>query len=92
MIINLTNSVSIIVSTFSNLQVRTGVYIHGSKEIENIYGPLVKPMNKENYLLPNIKNIKKLTEKQDNLKNKGIKYENYVNTDGNYITKQLNIY
>ena len=92
MIINLTNNVSIIVSTFSNLQVRTGVFIHGSNEIYNIYGPLVKPMNKENYLLPSIKNIKKLTEKQDYLENKGTKHENYVNTDGNSVTKKLNIY
>lgn len=91
-IVKLTDNVSIIVSTFSNLQIRTGVYILGSKELTNIYGPLVKPMNKENYLIPNLKNVNKITNtRQENLI-KGTKIENFVNTNGESIIKYFDIY
>merc|ERR1711907_84653 len=44
--VKISKTVSIIVSSHSNLQIRTSVFVNSRQEIKNTFGPLVCPLNK----------------------------------------------
>ena len=55
MSIKIFDYVSIIVSSYDNLQVRTGFYIKSPDNINDLNGHRVEQLNKEDYIIPNLK-------------------------------------
>ena len=89
--IKLTTNTSIIISTYANLQVRTGIYIKNNKTINNAYGPLVEPLNKENYIIPKI-NFNKFINQHVSAKLIGVKTELFYNNYNEEFIKEIEIY
>ena len=91
LIINIENQIDIVVSTYSNLQIRTGVYITNPHNIKNTSGPLIKPLNKENYIIPRISFDKIMNMNLNNNNKLGQKIEKFSNNNSDVI-KKIDIY
>jgi len=89
--VKLSTNTSIIISKYANLQVRTGIYIKNNKTIDNAYGPLVEPLNKENYIIPKI-NFNKFINQHISAKLIGVKTELFYNNYNEEFINEIEIY
>ena len=90
--IKLTDNISVIVSSFDNPQVRTGFSILGDvSKINNASGVLCHKLYKKDMKLNKLKSTKPIKQNKDR-KSRGVKDEQWINTNGETIRKRLDIY
>lgn len=90
--VNIADDLFIIASNFDNPQVKTGFNIKGdTKSIQNSNGVLCNKLYKEDMIIKSITDIEPISQTQDR-KPKGHSNEIYFTSDGEKMTKKINLY
>ena len=90
--VTITEGLFIIASNFDNPQVKTGFNINGdTKSIQNPNGVLCNKLYKEDMLIKSMSDIEPISQTKDR-EPKGYSNEIYFNSNGEKMTKRINLY
>ena len=86
------DEINIILSNYSNPQVRSSFYIENGILLSNSIGPIVRPINSSEFIISNLNNIESLENIKENYKSEKSVTEYYIDDKGNENIKNISLY